>query len=226
MPCATPGFKLDAAAETSGEDTDGGEAAEVTGAQTDEEDAKSKKSPRMGGSITRRFGSGPRHAPIRGHLERRTPDGEEHAPRRGDPTGGVFVGETTFSNTPWTFTDLQEPDKPEVEEDRRDLSQYLDAGVGNPISFQKSATDSASDFFFLPDTVVQPSSSSPSRACCATRKGIASSSQPETPPSESSGENRDPAAGDPSLDGSDDRHRAKVRRRRRVITLDGRGGAL
>jgi hypothetical protein len=91
---------LSTAAETSGKDADGGEAAEETGARNDKEDAMSKKSPRMGGGVTRLFGRGPRHAPIRGHLERRTPDGEEHAPRRGNPTGGELVGETTFSIFP------------------------------------------------------------------------------------------------------------------------------
>jgi hypothetical protein len=217
---ATLGTMLSTAAETSGKDADGGEAAEETGARNDEEDAMSKKSPRMGGGVTRLFGRGPCHAPIRGHLERRTPNREEHAPRCGDPTGGELFGKTTFSISPWTSTDLQqEPDIPEVEEDRHDLSQNLEAGVGNPISFQKLATVSASDSFFLPGTIVQPSSSSPSGACCATRKGIASLSLLETHPSEARGENRDPldpAAGDPSLDGSDDRHGAKVRRRRRV----------
>jgi hypothetical protein len=96
----SPGTMLSTAAEPSGEDADGGEAVEETGARNDEEDTMLKKSPRMGGGVTRLLGRGPRHAPIRGHLERRTPDGEEHAPRHGDPTCGELVGETSLSIFP------------------------------------------------------------------------------------------------------------------------------
>jgi hypothetical protein len=58
---------------------------------------------------------------------------------------------------------LQRIDVPEGGPEDRDFSKKRDAGVGKPISRQKSAATSASGFF-LRVTVVHPSSTSSSRA--------------------------------------------------------------
>jgi hypothetical protein len=75
---------------------------------------------------------------------------------------------------------------------------------------------SASDFFLLANTIVQPSSESPSNTCSATLKGIPSSSASDSLPSETSGEKWDPlptAAGDAPSDAAVDGSGAKVLRR-------------
>jgi hypothetical protein len=171
----------------------------------------SRKSPRIGGGVTRRLGRGPRHEPTLGLRDRRTPDGE-HAPPRGE-----HAVDPRFSAASKASTDLQ-PEDNVPEAGRRERSQNLDADVGKPISHQKSSTASAPDLPLRPATGVQPSSSSPSKALRATLNGMPVSSASDAPESDSRDRNREPSPPRPGENPSETagiRRGAKVRRRRR-----------
>jgi hypothetical protein len=74
--------------------------------------ALSRKSPRIGGGITRRLGRGPRHEPTLGPQASRRPNGDEDDPLRDEPAGGEHAGDPLFTTASETPIDLQPDEDP------------------------------------------------------------------------------------------------------------------
>jgi hypothetical protein len=185
-----------------------------------------KNWPSTGNGVIRRLGNGPLQGPNRGGRAIRIPNGE-HEFRdvaKGGPTGGAsdeeaLAGETPASETCslHTETKMDLPESPTGGSDDP-RSQKREAGVGNPISSQKSWTRSSFDFLNLFSAAESSASSASTRMAASQAIAADSSSSPDTS-SDPRQLNRDPEfpiSGEVKI-GEDLGVGASVKRRRRAF---------